>query len=140
MIGTNGASRATSGGAGRAIGCRAALTGAVALTAVLLAGCGGGGAGRDAPVIGITAVDYAFEPATLSIAPGTVTFRVENTGAQEHELEIMQGDTVVDEVEGLVPGLTKEMTVTLAPGTYRYVCRLADHEQRGMVGTLTVGG
>jgi iron uptake system component EfeO len=100
---------------------------------------GPGGAGDPAgAVIAVTASDYAFDPSAITVAPGTVTFRVENAGAEEHEFEIFEGEAVVDEIEGLVPGLTKDLTVTLDAGTYTFVCKLADHEQRGMTGTLTV--
>jgi iron uptake system component EfeO len=108
-------------------------------TAVLAACSGSGTAGSGSPaVIEVTARDYAFDPVVIAVAPGTVTFRVQNTGAEEHEFEIFRGETVVDEIEGLVPGLTKELTVALEAGDYTFVCKLADHEQRGMKGTLTV--
>ena len=62
------------------------------------------------------------------------------TGAVEHEFEIFKGDEVVDEVEGLVPGLIATLTVTLEPATTRSSCKLAGHDQAGMKGTLTVTG
>lgn len=115
---------------------------------LLLAGlpfvaCGGAPAspatGSAAPTrIEVGAREFAFEPSELSIAPGTVTFAVRNTGEIEHEFEILQGEEVVDEIEGLVPGLQRDLTVELAAGSYRYVCRLAGHEEAGMTGTLTV--
>ncbi len=118
------------------------LVAAAIATAVLLAACSGGSASPGSPdpsagVVEVTASDYAFDPSTIALAPGTVTFRVENAGAEEHEFEIFEGDTVVDEIEDLVPGLTRELTVTLEAGQYTFVCKLADHEQRGMTGSLT---
>ena len=98
----------------------------------------GASAALSAAVVDVAARDYAFDPSAISVAPGPVTFRVENVGAEEHEFEIFRGDVVVDEIEGLLPGLTKDLTVTLAAGDYTFVCKLADHEQRGMKGTLTV--
>ena len=71
---------------------------------------------------------------------GEVTFRVRNAATEEHEFEIFQGETVVDEIEGLVPGLTKDLTVTLAAGDYTFMCKLNGHDQLGMKGTLTVTG
>ena len=82
----------------------------------------------------------ALDPATISVPAGPVTFRVRNTGSVEHEFEIFEGDAVVDEVEGLVPGLVKDLTVTLEAGEYTYVCKLAGHEEAGMTGALTVTG
>jgi uncharacterized cupredoxin-like copper-binding protein len=37
-----------------------------------------------------------------------------------------------------VPGLTKDLTVTLAAGEYQFKCLLNGHDQLGMTGTLTV--
>ena len=65
---------------------------------------------------------------------GEVTFQVKNTGTEEHEFEIFQGETVVDEIEGLVPGLTKDLTVTLAAGDYTFKCLLNGHDALGMTG------
>lgn len=90
--------------------------------------------------VAIALVDYAFRPDAISVPAGRTTFVLDNQGEQEHEFEILDGDSVVDEVEGLVPGLTRDLTVDLGPGSYTIVCRLADHEARGMIGTLTVTG
>ena len=63
-----------------------------------------------------------------------------NEGTEEHEFEIFKGDQVVDEIEGLVPGLDRTLTVNLDAGDYTYVCKLAGHESAGMKGALTVTG
>jgi len=89
-------------------------------------------AAKDAP--------YSFTPSTISVPAGSVTFSVKNAGAEEHEFEIFKGEAVVDEIEGLVPGLTKNLTVTLEAGDYTFVCKLNGHDQLGMKGTLTVTG
>ena len=119
--------------------------------AALLAACGGGtassGPGGSVPAASlpagtyaVEAKEYSFTPSTISVPAGEVTFRVKNTGVEEHEFEIFQGETVIDEVEGLVPGLTKDLTVTLAAGDYTFLCKLNGHDQLGMKGTLTVTG
>lgn len=106
-----------------------------------LAACGGDdGAAAQTTSVTIVADEYTFDPDTLTVPSGQVVFTLRNDGAEEHEFEIMQGDRVIDEVEGLIPGLERDLAVTLEPGDYRFVCRLADHEQRGMTGTLTVTG
>ena len=72
-----------------------------------------------------------------------MTFRVHNVGTQEHEFEIFQGETVVSEIEGLVPGLTLALKVAAAdlpPGEYTFKCLLNGHDKLGMTGTLTVTG
>ena len=116
--------------------------------ATLLAACGNAG-GSAAPatavpsgIVTVQASDpsgaYTFTPSALSVPAGAVTFSVRNAGSEEHEFEIFKGDQVVDEIEGLVPGLTKELKVTLAAGEYTFVCKLNGHDLAGMKGTLTV--
>lgn len=116
---------------------------ALALAAILAA-CGGSPAGSAVPApsgaVAVEATEYAFTPSTLSVPAGEVRFWVRNTGTVEHEFEIFKGEQVVDEIEGLVPGLAKELTVTLAAGDYTYLCKLSGHDQLGMKGTLTVTG
>jgi plastocyanin len=111
----------------------------------VLAACSGGNnasAGPQTPapsgVVAIEAKEYAFTPSTITVPAGAVTLSIRNGGSQEHEFEIFKGDTVVDEVEGIVPGLTKNATVTLAAGEYTFLCKLNGHDQLGMKGTLTV--
>ena len=114
------------------------------LLAVAIAACGGtaassGPGGSVAPgTVKVTASEMRFDPSTITVPAGQVTFQVTNGGTIEHEFEIFKGDTVVDEVEGLVPGVTLPLTVTLQAGEYTYVCKLAGHEEAGMKGTLTV--
>lgn len=96
------------------------------------AGSAGGGA------VSVEAREYQFTPSTLTVPAGPVTFSVKNAGTEEHEFEVFKGETVVDEIEGLVPGLTKDLTVTLEAGQYTFMCKLNGHDQLGMKGTLTV--
>jgi len=113
---------------------------------VLVAACGGSGStvGPATPipsgVVVIEAREYQFTPSTISVPAGGVTFSIRNAGSQEHEFEIFKGDQAVDEVQAILPGLTKEATVTLAAGDYTFVCKLNGHDQLGMKGTLTVTG
>jgi high-affinity iron transporter len=121
----------------------ATTTALLAIVALLAAGCASGQASV-APVslapgtIAVAASEYEFDPSTSSAKAGEVTFAVTNAGNEEHEFEIFKGDQVVDEIEGLTPGLTKSLTATLAAGEYTYVCKLAGHDALGMKGTLTV--
>jgi plastocyanin len=114
--------------------------------AVALAACSGttssSGPAASLPegTIAVEATNYAFTPSTISVPAGEVTFRVRNAAGEEHEFEIFQGETLKGEIEGLVPGLTKDLTVPLEAGDYTYVCKLNGHDQLGMKGTLTVTG
>jgi iron uptake system component EfeO len=110
------------------------------------AACGGtvASAGPATPVpsgtVAVEAKEYAFTPSTITVPAGSVTFSVRNGGTEEHEFEIFKGEAVVDEIEGLVPGLTKDLAVTLEAGEYTFKCVLNGHDQLGMKGTLTVTG
>lgn len=104
-----------------------------------LAACGGtAGSSPSGPVVEVAASEYAFAPDAITVARGPITFRVHNAGTAEHEFEVFRDETVVDEVEGLVPGLTRDLTLTLEPGEYTFACKLAAHDELGMTGTLTV--
>ena len=115
---------------------RPALVAAVAgVLTLAVAACGStegsiepaasGSAPSGAPgTIAVQTSEYAFAPASITVPAGEVTFSVSNVGAVEHEFEIFEGDQVVDEVEGLVPGLNRDLTVTLEPGAYTFVCKL----------------
>jgi iron uptake system component EfeO len=113
----------------------AALLAACSSSSTPLPSSGAGGAG---PVINVQAVDFRFDPSAISVAAGKVTFHVKNGGSAEHEFEIIKNDQPVDEIEGLVPGLEKDLTVDLPAGTYSIECRLPGHLEQGMKATLTV--
>lgn len=133
-----------------AVGPAAAATAVLAL-AIVVAGCSGsvagspsastgssGAASAGADVIKVAASEYKFDPSSIATKAGIVTFEVTNAGTTEHEFEIFKGETVVDQIEGMVPGLTRQLTVTLDAGEYTYVCKLAAHDTLGMKGVLTV--
>jgi plastocyanin len=89
--------------------------------------------------IAVKASEYKFDPATLTAMPGSATIALTNTGATEHELRLLKGETEVGAIAGVAPGATGQVTVALEPGSYTYVCKIAAHDQLGMKGTLTVG-
>ena len=81
-------------------------------------------------------------------APVTVLFN--NTGALEHNWELVAGDadpltvTPEDTINGATSGVIAGGTTATfsftapAPGTYQYVCTVPGHAAGGMVGTFTV--
>ena len=127
----------------------AAVAALAVIPALALAACGGStpSAGAPTPVpSGVIHVDaakdgpYVFTPSAITVPAGTVTFTVRNAGNEEHEFEVFKGEEVLSEIEGLVPGLTKSLTLDLAAGQYTFVCKLNGHDQLGMKGTITVTG
>ena len=115
----------------------------------LAAGCGGGdgdgeeggGGGGDggAQTVQVSAVDFAFEPAEIDAEAGEVTFELTNDGQAPHALEI-EGEGVEEASDTIDAGGSTTLTVDLEEGTYEIYCPVGDHADRGMVGTLTVGG
>ncbi len=101
-----------------------------------------------------------------SVPAGSVTFRITNAGAVIHEMVILplaassavgtrpfDAEAKIDEEgnlgeasksggegsgEGIEPGATGRITVTLPPGEYELVCNLAGHYVSGMYSKLTV--
>ncbi len=121
----------------------AALAALVAVT--LVSGCGGNGEEETAPAtegagqrVEISARDFIFEPAQLSVQPGEVTFVLTNDGQAPHALEI-EGNGLEEETDTIDPGESSELTVDLDEGTYEMYCPVDGHRERGMEGTLTVG-
>lgn len=99
--------------------------------AFLLTGC----AGEDG-TLGMTVetTEMEFSPDHMSLVPGLHTITVENTGKIRHTFSI---NSLGSEVT-VSPGETKTLDITVEPGTYRYVCRVLDHEGLGMHGVLRV--
>jgi uncharacterized cupredoxin-like copper-binding protein len=124
-------------------------TTAAALTALALAlgGCGGGGELRtDRPIVRLTLDEYRIVPQDVVVKPGRMKFVVRNTGRLTHNLVIQvppdkpDGKPVlVNRTATMQPGQTAEpIKVNLAPGTYRLVCTIANHDDLGQFGTLKV--
>ena len=112
----------------------------------LVAGCGGDGdqPGRTVTVkpdrpIPVTADEYSFDPETIVVRrAGRLTFELENTGDLAHNLRVFDGDDELGGTDSFPGGETRGATLVLAPGSYRLVCTVGNHEDLGMTGTLEV--
>lgn len=123
---------------------RVGLAGVLLLAAVFAASCGGGGGqqgggggqpgGGTAGAVTVTEQEWAIQLPT-EISSGTVTFTVKNDGAVEHNFVIQEAEQRLD---GIQPGQTKTLQVTLRPGTYTIVCDIPGHSEAGMKTTVTV--
>ena len=86
--------------------------------------------------VNVNMAEFAFQPSTITVAPGSVTFAMHNTGQFPHTLHI---DGVDDDLApALDAGQSATATVNLAPGTYTFWCPVDGHRARGMEGTLVV--
>jgi hypothetical protein len=136
------------------------LTLAVAVAALcLLGGCSanrssGSPSGR---IVHVSERDFHIT-APAGVQAGKVRLLVKNNGPDAHELILirardpqlpLRGDgTTVDEddlepetvgaLEPGEPGSTRELDVTLRPGTYELICNMTGHYMGGMESVLTV--
>ncbi len=92
--------------------------------------------------VSFDATEYSFDGlADLAISKGeTVEFRLHNEGHENHEFEVLDDrGTALGEIGPTKPDATGVVVLTFdKPGTYRYICDVADHRSRGMAGTFVV--
>ncbi len=97
----------------------------------LFAGCAGDDAAKG---VTVSTTEMKFAPRTVTVGAGRQAFTVTNNGKARHTFSLNElGHEVT-----VAPGQTKTFSVDLEPGTYRYVCRILDHEGLGMRGVVTV--
>jgi iron uptake system component EfeO len=114
----------------------AALVG-LALAVPLLAACtdnapsgSASGDAADARVLAVQATDSACTLSAAQAPSGKLTFSVTNGGAKVTEFYLLGSDglRIVGEVENIGPGLSRDLVLTAAPGSYFTACK------PGMVG------
>ncbi|MEA2291825.1 MAG: hypothetical protein QOF17_845 [Solirubrobacteraceae bacterium] len=113
---------------------------AAVLAAALLAGCGSAPPTVRAPAgrVAATLDDFLIAPQRVRVPPGRVTFAAVNRGRTAHTLRVTDGRRDLLKITTLLPGDRGEATATLAAGTYKLYCAIANHEELGMWGTLVV--
>lgn len=75
-----------------------------------------------------------FTPSSVSLVAGRYTVFAHNRGSLTHTFSLNK----LGQETTVTPGKTETFAVDLKPGTYRYVCRILDHEGLGMHGVLKV--
>lgn len=113
---------------------------AALFAAALLAACGGGGgSGQPAGSTAVTMTEFKFDPSTITVAHGDVTFWLVNSGSQSHDMAIVDSSgKTVSTSELISAGDSRAFAVTLAAGSYTFYCTQPGHKDAGMKGTLTV--
>ncbi len=120
------------------------------LAVLLVAGCGGNGGGdsdagdgggaASGETVQISALDFQFDPAAITVdAAGATTFTLTNDGQAPHALTIEQEGSE-ESTKTIAPGESASVTVDLTSGEYTLYCPVANHRELGMEGTLAVGG
>ncbi len=119
----------------------------LAVSAFLLAGCGGGesdesagSAGTPLRTIKISEKEFSLGPASVTVdKAGTYAFAVSNDGSVTHALEI-EGNGVEAETDEIDPGGTATLRVKLdKEGSYELYCPIGNHRKQGMEGEVKVG-
>lgn len=84
--------------------------------------------------VGVTGKEYKFTLSKKSVRHGSVTFKFKNAGKLTHDFKIAGKKTkTITKGKSAAP-----LTVSLKKGTYKYVCTIPGHADKGMKGTLRV--
>ena len=124
---------------------------AAASCAIVLGGCGSGDSFQtDRPILRLSVDEYRIVPQDIVARPGRIKIVVRNTGRLTHNLVIQVPPEHVDDKPVEVPGarvksmqpgeVAPPIKVTLAPGEYRIVCTIANHDDLGQYGKLVIKG
>jgi plastocyanin len=90
------------------------------------------------PVVTVNLVDFAIQPAEISVAKGA-TIAVDNAGKAPHNLSVATAaGKVLAHTPNLQPGRSTALTLDLAPGAYTIYCAEPGHEALGMKGSLRI--
>ena len=84
--------------------------------------------------VAVTITDRGCEPNTLSVPAGKTTFKIKNQSRRAVEWEILDGVSVVEERENIIPGFVQSLTANLKAGQYQMTCGLLTNPK----GVLTV--
>jgi iron uptake system component EfeO len=112
---------------------------AACLAAVFASACGSSGdpAPEGAKTMSFQLTDAGCVPNTAKAPAGAIVFEVDNSGTSKvSEFEVLDGDTILGEVENLSDGLSGSFSLTLEQGEYTLYCPGGDDER----GTLTISG
>jgi plastocyanin len=112
----------------------------VTAATLALAGCGGDEPAAEARggTVAIALDDFFVEPQDVRARAGELRFEVTNRGRLPHNFRVRDDAGERVQVRTLLPGAAKTATADLAPGDYKMLCTVANHEQLGMTGTLVV--
>jgi iron uptake system component EfeO len=111
------------------------------LLAVTVAACGSDddeATATESKTLAFTLTDAGCDPVDAEAAAGPITFEVENASSNPdlHELEVLDGETVLGETPDIAEGDSGTFTLTLEAGEYTLLCPGGDGEP----GVLTVSG
>ena len=84
--------------------------------------------------VSVTGKEYKFTLSKKSARHGSVTFKFKNAGKLSHDFKIAGKKTkIILKGKSAAP-----LTVRLKKGSYKYVCTIPGHADKGMKGTFRV--
>jgi uncharacterized cupredoxin-like copper-binding protein len=84
--------------------------------------------------VSVTGKEYKFTLSKKSVRHGSVTFKFKNAGKLSHDFKIAGKQTkIITKGKSAAP-----LTVKLKKGSYKYICTIPGHTDKGMKGTLRV--
>lgn len=118
---------------------------ALVTLALLAPGCGEDPVPAADRTLRATLDEYAITPQKVTARAGELTIVARNDGRLNHNLRVelprespATPERVVGGTPTAQPNSTVSGSVRLAPGTYRLACTIANHDDLGMWGELTV--
>lgn len=99
--------------------------GAVALSALVLAGCVAKSEVAASDTLTVDASDSGCVVSAAAVESGTLAFEVTNAGADVTEFYLLADDglRIIGEAENIAPGASRTLTVVAQPGEYFTVCK-----------------
>ena len=87
----------------------------------------------------VVAREFSLALSRQRIRSGKAIVELANFGEDAHDLRLQRvGGTIVYRWPTAQPGDAEDKALTLAPGTYRLWCSIANHRALGMTATLVV--
>lgn len=124
------------------VACKPGQKGDGIRTSIHVSGSGGATAKTADREVAFRSKDYSWTGLeTFTAKAGeTIRFEMVNDGPAEHEFEVLDADgKALGEIGPTAKGKDGEVVLTFEKaGSYAYKCGVADHEDRGMVGTFQV--
>lgn len=97
---------------------------------------------RPGATVNVGADEYRFDPGRIAVSADGREVRLRivlaNRGELAHNIHIREGERDLASTRSFPAGQRRSVSASLAPGSYRYVCTVADHEELGMVGELEI--
>jgi plastocyanin len=80
----------------------------------------------------VSSVDFSYELAEDTLAPGTYEITLTNEGDSTHDLVVERDGEDVAASEQIGPGESSTFEVTLEEGEYVFYCSVGNHRSMGM--------